>query len=85
MVDRIDSMTLSNADRARLLAEVVLKVDAELREEERKTMDFALELEELIKDYLTWNSMVPVEERRAEIIKSLEAQIELLKEDKNDV
>ena len=72
-------MTLSNTDRARLLAETVLKVDAELREEERKTMDFALELEELVKDYLTWNSTVPVEERRAEIIKTLEQQIESLK------
>lgn len=42
-------------------------------------MDFALELEELVKDYLTWNSTVPVEERRAEIIKTLEQQIESLK------
>jgi len=45
-------------------------------------MDFEAELEELIKDYLTWNSTVPVEERRAEIIKTLEAQVELLKENK---
>jgi hypothetical protein len=76
-------MALSNTDRARLLAEVVLKVDAELREEERKTMDFALELEELVNDYLTWNSTVPVEERRAEIIKTLEAQVELLKNERS--
>ena len=72
-------MTFSNADRLRMLAEVVLKVDEELREEERKTMNFALELEELVNDYLSWGSEQSEEQRRTEVIKALEEQLATLK------
>jgi hypothetical protein len=76
-------MTLSNTDRARLLVETVLKVDEELREEGRKTMDFALELEELINDYMSWGSGEGEDQRRADVIKALEEQLAILKA-KND-
>jgi hypothetical protein len=42
-------------------------------------VDFALELEELINDYMSWGSSEDEDKRRADIIKALEEQLAILK------
>jgi hypothetical protein len=44
-----------------------------------RSLDFAQELDDLIKDYLSWGSNQPMEQRRADAIKALEEHLAALK------
>jgi hypothetical protein len=44
-----------------------------------KSLDFAQELDDLIKDYLSWGSEQPVEQRLLDVIKALEEHLAEIK------